>query len=185
MLAKVTLFCATAALLASANSVFAQTTQAAREAEIRRLVPYSSMLLEDPTITLNDYNRAVRELARRESSTAPRTYTPPSVYVPPAPRSYVAPPPVYTPYSPPDFGSKYDARSGNRYSWYSLGDDTVVRGSNMRTGSTWRTTVKPDGSMRGYDADMNLWKYDAQSGRYTNFGTGVTCVGRGYARTCY
>jgi hypothetical protein len=58
-----------------------------------------------------------------------------------------------------------------------------VNGSNLNTGSRWRTTIKPDGSMRGYDADMNLWKYDGQSGRYTNVGTEVTCTGNGSART--
>jgi hypothetical protein len=79
--------------------------------------------------------------------------------------------PLYTPpvatYQPPSFGSTYDAKSGNRYSWYTLGEDTVVRGSNFGTGSMWRTTIQPDGSMRGTDSNMDPWKYDAQTGRYT------------------
>jgi hypothetical protein len=86
----------------------------------------------------------------------------------------------------PSVTSTSDWRSGNRYrTERRLNGDTVVSGSNLRTGSRWRTTIKPDGSMRGTDSNRNLWRYNARTGVYQNFGTGTTCIGRGYAQTCF
>ncbi len=121
-------------VLAIAGQVAAQ--QAQSEGDIRRNVPYWSLLAENPTLTLDQYNRAVREVARGAN-----TLQPPPTRV--QPRSYSLP--TYTPrvpayqYTPPEVTSSYDARSGNRYRSYAVGEDTVVRGSNLVTGSTWRT----------------------------------------------
>src|SRR5262245_18703975 len=102
---------------------FAQ--QSRKEAEIKRLVPYSRMLREDPTLTVDQYNTAVRMLAAEQlkqerglpTFSSPHdtpsyevpTYTPPPIYTPP----YYTPPPAYT-YAPPQrqSGSTYDWRSG-------------------------------------------------------------------------
>ena len=82
-------------------------------------------------------------------------------------------------------GSDYDWRSGNSYYWNTDSQgNTNVRGFNTRTGSHWNTTIEPDGDMRGYDSNYNPWTYDSGSGFYQNFGTGETCIGKGYARVC-
>ena len=106
----------------------------------------------------------------------PYRYTPP-------------PPPIYPVYVPvparPTSGSTYDWRSGNRYSWdRDSSGETTVRGSNSTTGSLWRTTIQPDGSMRGTDSQGNMWRYSAGSNVYMNLGTGVICVGTGASRVC-
>lgn len=86
----------------------------------------------------------------------------------------------------PDSGSTYDWRSGNRYRWRrDFNGDTRVNGMNLYTGSTWRQTIKPDGSMRGTDSMMNLWRYDSRTKTYMNFGTGEMCVGSGASRYCF
>jgi hypothetical protein len=162
-------------VLSLASGVHAQT--ALREAEIKRLVPYRDMLAIDPTMTLNDYNEAVRALARKELQEAAPIYTPP-------PSTTWSRPSWAAPSSIPR--TTYDWRSGNTYHTSPQPDgSTRVRGYNFNNGSTWTTMIEPDGDMRGYDKDMNLWKYDAESKRYYNFGTGTTCVGEGYARRCY
>jgi hypothetical protein len=81
-------------------------------------------------------------------------------------------------------GYTYDYKTGNSYSWSSIGDSTYVNGLNARTGSTWQTTITPSG-MSGYDSKSNYWQYSNQTGNYYNYGTGKTCMGKGYARTCF
>ena len=82
-------------------------------------------------------------------------------------------------------GSSYDWRSGNSYYWNTDSrGNTNVRGFNSRTGSNWNTTIEPDGDMRGHDSNHNPWTYDRGTGSYQNFGTGESCVGKGYARVC-
>ena len=182
---------------------FAQ--QAQREAEIKRAVPYSTMLRQFPGMTWEDYNAAVRGLAKdqlenerkQSASDAPRVwqqtpsrpvYTPP-VYTPP---STYTPPPTYTPrvYTPRASGERqsgttYDWQSGNTYNWRKRSNgETDVDGFNLNTGSMWNTTIKPNGSMRGTDSKMNPWTYDSKSKTYMNYGTGKMCFGEGYARVC-
>ena len=60
-----------------------------------------------------------------------------------------------------------------------------MNGMNLNTGSTWRTEIKPNGSMNGTDSKFNPWTYDANTKTYINYGTGKMCVGEGYARTCF
>lgn len=96
---------------------------------------------------------------------------------------FFTPPPVV---AGSGFGSSYDWRSGNSYSWTRNSDgSTDVNGWNLRTGSSWRTTIEPDGDMRGTDSHGNSWTYDNSTGYYHNFGTGKTCFGKGALRTCY
>lgn len=84
-----------------------------------------------------------------------------------------------------DLGSTYDWRSGNFYnSQKNLDGSTDVRGSNLRNGSTWTTTIEPNGDMSGRDSNFNSWKYDNSTGSYYNFGTGKMCVGKGAGRIC-
>lgn len=79
----------------------------------------------------------------------------------------------------------YDYRSGNVYNTEQNSDgSTDVRGYNLNTGSSWKTTIESDGDQRGYDSDGNYWKYNNSTGSYTNFGTGEFCTGRGAYRSC-
>jgi len=65
-----------AVVLCVVSTAWAQ--QGATEAEIRRAVPYSTMLRTMPTLTIEQYNQAVRELARTPRPPAP---TPRPVYL--------------------------------------------------------------------------------------------------------
>jgi hypothetical protein len=154
--------------------VWAQT--AATEADIKRLVPYSSMLRDMPTLTLEDYNAAVRALARERSVTpsSPNTHLP-------------TPQPTWSrPSTTPRSSTSYDWHTGNSYNTHrELDGTTQVNGFNLNTGSTWNTTIKPDGDMTGFDKDMNYWQYDARTKVYMNLGTGTMCIGEGVARTCF
>ena len=70
-------------------------------------------------------------------------------------------------------GSKTDLRTGNHYSWTTDADGTTrVRGTNFQTGSTWTTTIEPDGDQRGTDKNGNQWRYNRSSKTYDNYGTG-------------
>ncbi len=183
------------AVIAVTSPVAAQT--AIKEAEIKAAVPYATMQLASPGITVEQYNRAVRDLAREQLGLAPLrptlpapSYETPPVYVPRAPR--YTPPPVYVPtlptYTPPKptSGTTIDPLSGNSYSWSKNGDgSTHVNGANLYTGSMWNTTIQPSGSMNGLDKNFNPWTYDANSKFYMNLGTGKMCVGEGLARTCF
>src|SRR5262249_33703509 len=103
----------------------------------------------------------------------------PSLQAPPSSR-----PAYIEPYRPTS-GSTFDWRSGNMYNWNRESDGTTqVHGHNINTGSMWRTTIEPDGSQHGFDADFNYWRYNAGSKMYINFGTGKMCFGEGAARTC-
>lgn len=81
--------------------------------------------------------------------------------------------------------SAYDYESGNHYRWNTYGNTTHIYGNNSRTGSMWDTTIQPNGSMRGMDAERNYWTYDAPTGNYHNFGTGEHCYNIGNTRQCY
>jgi hypothetical protein len=83
-------------------------------------------------------------------------------------------------------GYTYDWQSGNSYNWDT--DDfgnTHVYGMNPNTGSTWNTTIDPQGNMQGFDAQMNPWSYDSGTGTYFNFGTGRMCIGQRPIRSCF
>ena len=154
-----------------------------REAEIRRTAPYSEMRRQIAGLTLRDYNEAVRELARKEARDEMLVPGMPNLPPPPT-ASEVSPLPRYRP-SVPSTGTSYDWRSGNSYRWRKNYDgSTNVNGSNPATGSTWRTQIKPDGSMRGTDSDFNPWTYNPRTKTYMNYGTGQICTGEGYARVC-
>jgi hypothetical protein len=178
-------------LVTLVNPVFAQ--QSATEAEIRRAVPYSRMLREFPDLTITEYNDVVRELAAQEARKRPAPLSQPHQYQQPRPLyrapSYelpsLTPPPTYTAPPLPSSRTTYDWRSGNTYTTRKgFNGDTEVSGFNANTGSTWNTTIKPDGSMNGYDSKMNPWSYDATTGTYINYGTGKMCFGEGAARVC-
>jgi len=70
-------------------------------------------------------------------------------------------------------GSKYDWETGSNYRWQTdPAGNTRVDGFNAETGSSWHTTIKPDGSMRGTDSKGQPWTYDNRTGTYMNYGTG-------------
>lgn len=82
--------------------------------------------------------------------------------------------------------SVYDHQSGNMYYVSPRPNGgTHVQGYNLNNGSMWNTDVDRRGNMRGLDSDMNSWSYNSGSKTYMNHGTGRTCVGEGYARTCF
>src|SRR5258708_18476581 len=64
-------------VVATARSWGQSARQLAREAEIKMAAPYATMLAQDPTLTIEQYNAAVRALAQRNR--VPSTYlTPPA-----------------------------------------------------------------------------------------------------------
>jgi hypothetical protein len=70
-------------------------------------------------------------------------------------------------------GSRYDWETGSSYRWYTDPTGTIrVNGFNAETWSTWHTTIKADGSMRGMDSNSQPWTYDRGTGTYMNYGTG-------------
>lgn len=82
--------------------------------------------------------------------------------------------------------SSYDHRTGNRYYVTENFDgSTTVRGYNYRTGASWRQTTDRSGNYRGVDSSGNYYRGNQNTGRYHNSGTGKTCYGKGFARTCY
>jgi len=82
--------------------------------------------------------------------------------------------------------STHDSKSGNRYNVTPNYDGSVtVRGSNPRTGTMWRQQQYPDGSYRGTDSNGNMYRGNNVTGSYYNYGTGKSCLGKGYARRCY
>lgn len=91
------------------------------------------------------------------------------------------------PYAPKPPESPYTVRdrsSGNVYRVTpQYGGGATVRGNNYETGSTWRTTIQPNGNQRGTDADGNMWSYNPRSGAYMS-SDGTTCIGKGELRTC-
>ena len=181
-----------------ASPCFAQ--QSTVEADIKRAVPYSRMLREFPSMTFEEYNDAVRTLARertRQEVLQPQAapafdYLTPQYQTPPielpSNRRQIYETPSYQPpsYSPPSSRTTYDWQSGNTYTTRKrYNGDTDVNGVNLNTGSTWNTTIKPNGSMNGTDSKMNPWTYDSRTKTYMNYGTGQMCVGEGAARTCF
>jgi opacity protein-like surface antigen len=97
--------------------------------------------------------------------------------------------PYRNPYAPqqqqqPRSGSSYDYQSGNAYRWRqdSLGN-TTVNGYNSRTGSTWNSTIQPNGNQRGTDSNGNMWQYNSRTGSYMST-DGTVCIGKGALRTC-
>ena len=86
----------------------------------------------------------------------------------------------------PRSGSDFDALSGNSIRWRrDSAGNTRVNGMNLYTGSTWKHTIEPDGSMSGWDSKLNPWRFNSRTKTYTNFGTGEMCVGSGAARYCF
>lgn len=85
----------------------------------------------------------------------------------------------------PQTTRSYDWQSGNSYTTHRQYDGSArINGMNTNTGSTWSTTVKPNGDMNGVDANGNYWNYNARSKSYYN-SDGTTCYGEGENRTCY
>jgi hypothetical protein len=111
-----------------------------------------------------------------------------SIYQPYQPyRPLVAPAPMPTTTLSigPTGGMTLDPNSGNIYQWHrQLDGSTDLRGNNIRTGSTWQTTIQPSGSMHGVDHQFNSWDYNANSKTYINYGTGQLCIGEGVTRVC-
>jgi hypothetical protein len=165
-----------------AAPVFAQ--QSATEAELKRLAPYHEMLREFPGLTIQQYNDAVRNVARERSR---ELTTQPLYDLPTVPR-YETPSvdPWARTWRVPSTTNTYDWQSGNSYTTRKrLNGDTDVSGYNLNTGKSWQTTIKPNGSMTGWDGDLNSWTYDSRTKTYFNYGTGRMCFGEGYLRTCY
>jgi hypothetical protein len=165
------MFLAFALLALCAAPAFARQ-QATIEAEIKRVMPYTRMLREDPTLTINDYNAVVRAVAKRrveQQANEPETGLAPSEHRPLVPEM-----PLYTPLA-----------TTLPTTWFkSLNGETDGIDSNLKTGSVWNSTRPPDGSMGRFDNKTTSWIYDAQTKTYINFGTGLICTGEGSARLC-
>lgn len=82
--------------------------------------------------------------------------------------------------------AEYDWRTGNSYNTVENGDgSSTTYGRNIYNGNSWTNRTDTNGDQRGRDASGNNWTYDADTTRYYNSGTGKTCSGTGYARTCW
>jgi hypothetical protein len=87
--------------------------------------------------------------------------------------------------STPASGIGYEYRLGSTYRWWRNGTgETRVRGTNLRSWSKWYGTIRPSGLMSGFDGDMNFWRYNLETGVYTNTTTGEICVGQGATGRC-
>jgi len=64
---------ATAIAIVLVTALPARAQNYAIEAEIKQAVPYSAMLRENPRLTLDEYNAAVREVARRQAGPSSST----------------------------------------------------------------------------------------------------------------
>ena len=82
------------------------------------------------------------------------------------------------------YGTTYDWRSGNMYSYSHGPGGTNITGMNPSTGSIWHNTIEPNGNQHGIDSHGNLWNYNAGSGSYMN-SNGHGCIGTGFARSCW
>ena len=176
--------CVTSTALLSALLVALVATPAAAqttEDELRARMPYAAARARIPGLTLEEYESAIREYARDLDATLP-TLSEPVVRTPLSPsyRRYQAP---ALP-SAPSTQHSYDWRSGNAYTTRRTPAGTTTYGTNSRTGSVWQQTVRPDGSMTGWDSNGNQWQYDARTKTYMNFGTGQICVGERPNRVC-
>lgn len=81
--------------------------------------------------------------------------------------------------------TSYDPNTGNSYNVNRNPDGGAqVYGNNFNTGSTWNTNINRNGDMNGYDSGGNYWTYNNSSGSYYNYGTGQSCNGKGYYRSC-
>lgn len=191
-----TRFVAACVVAGALVAVPALAQQSATESDIRRAAPYSSMKLQFPDLTLQEYNDAIRSLVRERTrqvsplgSLDSRLSQPTPLYRRPSYQRSIPTPSYPMPmpsYRQPSSGSTYDWQSENLYTWRrGLNGTTHVNGLNSRTGSMWQTDIKPDGSMSGFDKDFNPWRYDARTGTYMNLGTGRMCIGEGFARTCF
>lgn len=81
--------------------------------------------------------------------------------------------------------STYDPNTGNYYRTTPNPEGgATVRGNNLNTGSTWQTTIQPDGRERGTDSRGNTWNYNPANGSYSN-SDGRQCFGKGMLRTCW
>jgi hypothetical protein len=77
---------------------------------------------------------------------------------------------------------EYDWRSGDtRYSYEDRDGNTRISGRNWREREYWSTTIAPDGTQRGYDADGNMWRYN---GNHFWSADGRSCFGSAAARGC-
>ena len=114
-----TLLAAMTGLLFTLLSAPALAQPATTEAEIRRPVPYSSMRRSMPSLTLQEYNQAIRDLARARRGRSSRRIAP--TYRRPMPRQ--SPRRLgrlsANPYLPDSTANPY-RRSGNRYAPNSL-----------------------------------------------------------------
>lgn len=103
-------------------------------------------------------------------------------YVPYNPYAQPQPSSPYS--STPQTRSTYDWQTNSRYTTTRQPDgSTTVRGQNYNTGSTWRSTIQPNGDQRGTDSNGNTWRYNNSTGSYSNT-DGTFCTGKGYARVC-
>ncbi|WP_018234421.1 hypothetical protein [Thioalkalivibrio thiocyanodenitrificans] len=85
-----------------------------------------------------------------------------------------------------NYGSNYDWRSGNSYSWQRDSTGTTrIQGHNINNGSMWSQSIDRRGNQQGWDSQGNAWSYDNNTGTYINYGTGRICSGSGALRTCY
>jgi hypothetical protein len=82
-------------------------------------------------------------------------------------------------------GFSYDPYTSNTYRWHQNSTGTSLYGTNPRTGSHWQLRQNMNGYYSGMDSNQNSFQGNHNSGFYQNYGTGRTCIGQGYARTCF
>jgi hypothetical protein len=79
----------------------------------------------------------------------------------------------------------YDWTTGNWYITTPNADGGAqVHVYNGRTDSSWNTTIFPNGDIRGFDSNGNVWQYNSSTGYYVH-SKGQACIGKGERRRCW
>ncbi len=105
--------------------------QLAREAQIRAAVPYAAMLAQDPGLTIQQYNAAVRELAERNGVPLPSMIPPMSISPPSATSSTINAIGPFSFYSDSNGVTGNSTRIGS-FTYY--GDSTGLTGNASHIG---------------------------------------------------
>ena len=81
----------------------------------------------------------------------------------------------------PSSGLGFDWQSGSSYRWSRTpGGRVRIRGLVPSSGSTWTGSISAGGStIAVFDREVNLWRYNLNTGTRVNTTTGEVCVGQG------
>lgn len=192
--------CALVVVTISAGPAFGQL--AAKEMEIRRAVPYTTLLRDNPSMTLTEYNAAVRAVAQNELGTAARmgaTQAPAPagrypVYVPPtAPRSSTASRIATTTFTTFDDGTSATTNRIGSTSFTNFSDGTSATTNrigptaftNLSTGTSATTNRIGPSTFTNFSNGTTATTNKIGSTSFTTFSNGKTCTTTKIGTTSY